>query len=85
MDDRKITLVDEEGRKIECEIIFTYHSDDLNKDYIVFMDKSTEEVTAAVYVENADGEGDIFPIESDAEWEMLEELLEEYAEEHPEI
>ena len=42
MDDRKITLVDEEGRKIECEIIFTYHSDDLNKDYIVFMDKSTE-------------------------------------------
>ncbi len=85
MDDRKITLVDGDGNSVECEIIFTYHSDELNKDYIVFVDKSTDEIAAAIYVENAEGEGDVFPIESDAEWEMLEELLEEYAEEHPEI
>jgi len=84
MEDRKIVFVDDEGKETVCEIIFTYHSDDLNKDYIVFRDTVTGEVSAGAYIENAEGEGDIFPIESDAEWEMLEELLEEYAEEYPE-
>ena len=85
MDDRKIFFTDDEGNQVECEILFTYHSDDLDKDYIVFKDNSTGEISAYIYVENADGEGDTIQIESDAEWEMLEELLEEYAEEHPEI
>lgn len=85
MDDRKITMVDKDGNKVECEILFTYHSDDLDRDYIVFVDKSTNEIAAGVCVEDEYGDGDILPVESDAEWEMLEELLQEYAEEHPEL
>ncbi len=85
MDDRNIYFTDDDGNVVECEIIFTYHSDDLDKDYVIFRDKSTNEIAAGVYVEYENGEGDILPVESDAEWEMLEELLDEYAEEHPEL
>ena len=85
MEDRNIYFTDDDGNRVECEILFTHHSDDLDRDYIVFVDKSTDEIVAGVYVEDEYGDGDIIPVESDAEWEMLEELLQEYAEEHPEL
>ena len=54
MDDRKMSFIDDEGKETICEILFTYHSDEFNKNYVVFMDTETEEVGAGIY--NSDDE-----------------------------
>ena len=75
--DRTMTLVTEDGKEIVCEILFTTHSEEFGKDYVVFT-TGENEVSAASYVETGEGSGNLEPVEIDAEWEMLEDLLEEY-------
>lgn len=81
MVDRTITLVRDDGTEIVADIFFTYHSDEFNKDYVVFQVRDTNEISAASYVSNDDKNGQLDKIETDEEWEMLEELLNEYADE----
>ena len=76
--DRSLTLTLDNGKEVECEILFTYHSDEFNKNYVVFLVKETNEVSAAIYNEHDELSGSLDKIETDAEWEMLEELLDEY-------
>ena len=37
--DKTMTVFDEDGKEVECEILFTYHSDEFNKDYVLFYKK----------------------------------------------
>ena len=74
-----MTVVDEDGNEKELEILFTYHSDEYNKDYVVFSsDDEEDEVSAAIYVEHDDESGELLEIEDDAEWEMIEKVLDDY-------
>ncbi len=80
-DDNKLTLVGDDGEETVCEILFTHEAN--GKKYVVFEILDTEEVTAAVYSpDNQDqSEGEFLDIETDEEWEMLDELLDKYYEE----
>lgn len=88
MDEEKdiITITFEDGRESECEVLFTYHSDEFNKDYVVFSIEENDEVSAACYEPNEDDEefGTLSDIETDAEWDMLDKLLESYDDEDEE-
>lgn len=80
-DNRFITITNDNGEEQELEVLFTYHSDEFNKDYVVFIieEDGEESVTAACYVENDDeASGEIVDIETDAEWEMIEALVDDY-------
>lgn len=78
-DEKKLVLEKEDGSTVEAEIIFTHHSDKFNKDYVVFLPEDLDEYSAAVYKENEGGlEGELLPVESDEEWKMLEDLLNDY-------
>lgn len=79
MEDRTITLISNDGKEIECEILFTYHYEKLNKNYVVFMDKTTKNVSACEYLEGENGNGKLNPVQTDEEWNMLEDLLNDYA------
>lgn len=79
MEDRTITLMNDNGEEIICDILFTYHSDEYEKNYVVFQPRGGEEVSAACYVEAGDGNGSLEKIETEEEWNLLEELLEDYA------
>lgn len=78
MEDRTITITTETGEEIICDILFTHHSDDFNKDYVVFVKRGTDEASASEYVPNEDGTGRLVPVETDEEWTLLEDLLEDY-------
>jgi len=85
--DNLLTMIDENGNEVICEILFTYHSDEFNKDYVVFFAKGAEdsadetvEVSAACYNPTDENGGNLLPIETDEEWDMIEELLTEYEE-----
>ena len=78
MEDRTLTITTDKGEEILCEILFTTHSKEFNKDYVVFVEKGTENASAAIYIPVKDGEGHLEQIKSEEEWKMLEELLDEY-------
>lgn len=84
--DEQLTFTDDEGNEVLCDIIFTYHSDDFNKDYVFFSQVGSEdeegkvEVGVASYIEKNGAIGELNAVESDEEWDMLEEVFNAYAE-----
>lgn len=78
MEDRTLVLTMEEGKEVTCDILFTYHSDQFEKDYVVFQPRGEEQLSAAVYVEEGDGKGSLQEVKTEEEWNMLEELVNDY-------
>lgn len=77
MEKQYITLINEDGSETLAEILFTYFSEEFNKNYVVFMPEDGDGVAAASFTENGN-QGSLEQITTDAEWELIEELLEQY-------
>lgn len=76
-----ITLIDEDNNETLHEILFTFESEDFDRSYVLLFPAGTgedEEVELKAFAYNeAEGglEGKLLPIESDEEWDMVEEVL----------
>ncbi len=81
-----ITIVDEEGNESLYEILFTFESTDYGKNYVLLYpagaaEEEDVELFAYSYVEEADGSsGELEPIETEEEWDMIEEVLNTFME-----
>ena len=79
------TILDKEGKEIECEVLFTFESDETKKNYIVYTHNTKDEdgnvkVYASIY--NPDKENtELMPIETDREWRVIETILDTIQEE----
>ena len=81
MDEKQITIMDEDGNERVMEILFTYEHDERKKKYVFLYEKdSPEDIIAMEYNDN----GELFEIESDEEYEEVEEVFNAFMEEHPE-
>ena len=82
LNDNQLLVVDENGNETLCEIIFTFESEATGKKYVVFqpVDNETGEVSAASYIEKENGEGSLEPIETDEEWDLIQDALNDYLE-----
>ena len=78
MQDATLTIIGDNGQEILCDILFTYYSEEFGKHYVVFTPRGTDECSAAEYIESGAGAGELKHIESDEEWALLEDLLEDY-------
>ena len=81
----RFKVIDENGKEIECEVLFTFESDETNKSYIVYTDDTTDEqgntrVYASTYTPNSENLN-LQPIETDKEWKIIETILNELQEE----
>ncbi|MCI5775538.1 MAG: DUF1292 domain-containing protein [Aerococcus sp.] len=81
-EDDLITLVDEEGNEKDYRILFTFHSDDYQRSYVLIVPNETaddEEVSVEAYAYTSEDDseeiGTLEEIESDEEWDMVEEVL----------
>lgn len=81
----QITLMDVDGNEVLYNILFTLDGQaEFGKDYVLVFPADTPENTeielhAYSYTEKKEGEyGNLNPIESDAEWEKIEEALDTY-------
>ena len=89
-DHEHITIVDEHGNEELYEILFTFDSEDFGKSYVLVYpagipEEDEVELQAFSYVENEDGtEGDLEPIETEEEWDMIEEVLNTFVEDEEE-
>ncbi len=81
IDEKQITIEDSEGNKHLMEILFTYEHEERGKKYVFLYEKdSPEDIIAMEYNDN----GELFEIESDEEYEEVEEVFNAFMEEHPE-
>ncbi|MBD5431097.1 DUF1292 domain-containing protein [Lactobacillus agrestimuris] len=82
-EDRQITLVDEKGNEELFEILFTFHSDDYDKSYVLLYPSAVgedEDIEVQAFSYDSDDAGDVtstdlHEITSDEEWEMVQGVL----------
>ncbi|MBX8943192.1 DUF1292 domain-containing protein [Lysinibacillus sp. K60] len=76
-----ITVTDEEGKDQVCEVIHTFSSEQFGKLYVLYVPATDEpiderDIFAAQYIAGNEGQiEELYPIESDEEWEFVEEVL----------
>lgn len=73
------TIVNDKGKEVECEVLFTFDSDETKKSYIVYTDNSTDESgSTRVFASIFDPTGTnnaLMPIETEKEWLVIENIL----------
>ena len=81
-------VIDDNGKEITCEILFTFDSEETKKSYMVYTDNTTDEdghvrVYASVYNPNSEDKNtELLPIESEREWKIIETILESIQEDN---
>ncbi|MFD0048226.1 DUF1292 domain-containing protein [Actinomycetes bacterium NPDC127524] len=86
--ENNITIVDDNGNEQLCEVLFTFDSDEFKKSYVLYYpisaddDEEEIEIHASSFVPSEDNkDGELSPVETDEEWDMIEEMLNTYLEE----
>lgn len=77
--DSKIFLKDEKGITHEYTVIMTFTANENDNLYVIYTDNSVDEdgftVTYAGIYKEDNGQKSLLPIETDAEWELIDHLL----------
>jgi uncharacterized protein YrzB (UPF0473 family) len=80
LEENQMIVVDENGVESVCEILFTHAHGD--KEYVIFEFVDSGVVSAARFVPGETGEeGTLEDIETEEEWDMIDEVLEAYYDE----
>ncbi|MFC4320883.1 DUF1292 domain-containing protein [Litchfieldia salsa] len=90
--EKQITVIDEQGNEQLCEVLFTFESEEFKKSYVLYYpvgaendDEEDIEIHASSFNSNENGEdGELQPIETDEEWDMIEEMLNTFLDEEEE-
>ena len=77
-DEKQITIRDEEGNEHLMEILFTYEHEERGKKYVFLYTKDNPEDIIAMEYNDA---GELFEIESDEEYEEVEEVFNAFMDE----
>ena len=72
-------VVNKEGKEVDCEVLFTFESEETKKNYIVYTDNTEDDegntrVYASIYNPN-DERGELLSSETDREWKIIETIL----------
>ena len=84
-ENKKFIVIDEKGKEVECEPLFTFESEETNKKYVVYTDHSKDKsgnvrVFASIYNVTEKGH-ELLPIKTEKEWKVIETILESIQEE----
>lgn len=81
-DDGNFVAITPDGKRINCQILFTFDSYDFGKSYVVYTDNTLDmngelRTYASVYDPSGDGYA-LKEIETQEEWDMIDTLLADY-------
>lgn len=73
------SMIDENGNEVVYDVLFTFESEETNKNYIVYTDSSKDEegniqVFASIY-DPENPKGKLEAIKTDKEWKIIETIL----------
>ena len=81
-EERYLTVVNDKGEEELCEILDTVYSERFDKNYVLYSLVGSEdedgyvEIHAYAFVPSENGEdGELQPIETEEEWEFIEDFL----------
>ena len=79
-------VIDKEGKETEFEVLFTFESNETNKNYMVYTDNSKDEkgnirVFASVF-NPSDEPLELLPVETEREWKIIETILDSVQEQN---
>ena len=79
------TIINDEGKEVVCDVLFTFDSEETGKSYIAYTDNTNDEngnvqVYASIY-DPEEENPELKPIESEKEWKVIETILETLQEE----
>ena len=85
MKKNSFSMIDDKGNETVYDVLFTFESEETNKNYIVYTDNSKDEhgnvqVFASTY-DPEDPKGKLEAIETDKEWKIIETILDTLQEE----
>lgn len=75
----KFTIINDQGVSVECDVLFTFDSDETKKSYIVYTDNTKDEngstkVYASIYDPTGQDKS-LKEIETEREWLVIENIL----------
>lgn len=82
MDENKLTVVDDQGVETEMDILFTFENEEFDKQYVLYVDPEDE--SGQVFVSHYTEEGELFSVEDEDEWNMVEEVFQAFVLRHEE-
>lgn len=79
MQEATFKVMNNEGKEVTCNVLFTFDSDETKKSYIVYTDNSRDaqgnvQVYASIFNPN-DPNTKLEPIETEKEWKVIETIL----------
>lgn len=84
LEQRHITVVDEDGNEQLCEVLHTFESAEFGKSYVLYSiigsedEDGTVEIFASSFIPSDNGtDGELSPIETEEEWDYIESIIEE--------
>lgn len=86
MKKNSFTMIDENGKEVTYDVLFTFENEETGKNYIVYTDNTVDETTgnievyASIYDPNVEN-SKLEAIETDKEWKVIETILETLQEE----
>lgn len=85
MKENTFTMLDENGKEVVYDVLFTFENDETGKNYIAYTDNAKDEtgniqVYASTY-NPEDPQSKLEAIESEKEWKVIETILETLQEE----
>lgn len=79
LDEKEITIIDDNGNQKVMEILFTYEHEERKKKYVFLYEKDNpDEVIAMEY----NDKGELLEIESDEEYDEIEEVFNAFNEDN---
>ena len=74
------TVINNEGKEVLCDVLFTFDSDETGKSYVVYTDNTKDQtgniqVYASTYQKGEGTSAKLDPIETDKEWKIIETIL----------
>ena len=85
MKKNSFSMIDENGKEVVYDVLFTFESEETNKNYIVYTDNTKDEngnieVYASIY-DPDDPKSKLEAIKTDKEWKVIETILDTLQEE----
>ena len=81
----QFTLIDEEGKEVVYDVLFTFDSEETKKSYIAYTDNTKDaDGKLSVYASTYDKNGEsteLKAIETEKEWKIVETVLQSLQEE----
>ena len=66
----------ENNKEIEMEILFTF--EDKGKQYVLYFDLADSSEDTEVFASIYDKDGNLYPVEDDKEWDLIDEVLQQF-------